>query len=128
MTTDANITYRWIDGPIATDSDWDLIESVLAERGWTSLNRQTTRILVAEDEGKLAGFLVLQLFPHLEPLYVDKDHRATGLAEELSDRMIKFMTEAGARGWISIADSPHAEALCKREGMTLVKSKVYKAG
>jgi len=38
------------------------------------------------------------------------------------------MTEAGARGWISIADSPHAEALCKREGMTLVKSKVYKAG
>ena|ERR1035437_8347136 len=122
------IEYRWVDGPTATAEDWDRVESILAARGWMSLNRATSRILIAEapgPDGRLLAFVVFQLIPHLEPLWIAPSVRGTGLAEELSDRIIRFMVENGARGWISVADSPFAEKLCEREGMVRVSSPVY---
>jgi hypothetical protein len=39
--------------------------------------------------------------------------------------MVEFLTDAKARGWIVIADSPEAKKLCEDRGMTRVKSPVY---
>lgn len=122
-----SVEYRWVNGPTASQEDWDAIEAVLKDRGWSSLNRETTRIRIAEEDGALVGFVVLQLFPHLEPLYVDPAHRGSGIAEQLADDITSFMVEIKARAWEVVADSPHAEKLCKREGMTLVPHKVYRA-
>lgn len=117
----ANITYKWIFG-----SELESLEPILAERGWSSLNDKTARALVALDSSNtLIGFHVLQLFPHAEPLWVRKDMRGSGLAEELADRMMEFLAQVGARGFMVVADSPAAIQLCEKHGMRKVNSPVY---
>ena len=124
----SEVTYRWIEGPNATQAEWDRIEEILAARGWTSLNRSTSRILCAEDaSGGLLGFIILQFYFHTEPLWVRPSQRGTGLAEELADRMVAFMLENQARGWLVIAYDPAAVKLCESRGMTKVESPVYMA-
>ena len=121
-----NVRFRWIDGATCTDEDWNRIEAILVTRGWMSLNRQTSKILVAEDaDGKLYGFQVLQLVPHVEPLYVAPSARATGLAEELVERMVKFLGEVQIRGYLATAESPFAAQLCEKHGMAKLEYPVY---
>lgn len=118
--------YRWVDGPSAMQEEWDRFESLMAARGWASLNRPTSRILVAENaDGELLGFEVFQMVPYVGPLYVRPSERGTGLAEELSDKMLDFMANIQARGWIVTAESPYAEKICVDRGMTKVETPVY---
>lgn len=122
----SEVTYRWVDGPDATDQDWDRIDRILEARGWASLNRPTTRILIAEDDkGELAGLIVLQLFPHAEPLWVRPSMRGSGIAETLADKMMDFLREIKVRGFIVMADNPLAAKLCEEHGMVKVESPVY---
>jgi hypothetical protein len=120
----SEVTYRWIDGPTASDADWEKIESVLASRGWMSLNRNGTRILVAERDGTMA-FHVFQFVPFCGPLFVPPSMRGTDIAMELANRMVEFLAEINARGWLVVADSPHAAKLCEENHMTKVESSVY---
>jgi hypothetical protein len=123
------VGYRWVDGPTCTQEDWDAIETVLVERGWMSLNRATTRILFAEDgAGALVGFHVFQLIPYCGPLYVVAEARGTGIAEKLADEMLDFLAEVHVRGFITVADSPHSQKLCKMRGMTEIESPVFAMG
>jgi len=119
-----NIAYRWVDGRDASHKDWDKIESILAARGWMSLNRSTSRVLIAESDSKMA-FHVFQMIPYCGPLFVPPSMRGTGVAEELADRMIQFLADIGARGWLVTAESPHAAKLCEDRGMDKVDAPVY---
>jgi hypothetical protein len=132
MSGDANVSYRWIGGvdsehgPAATAEEWDRIEGILNIRGWMSLNRPTSRVLMAEDaEGNLLGFHVFQFLPYCGPLFIIPSRRATGIAEELSDKMVDFLAENNARGWVVVATSKHSENLCKSRGMSKIESPVY---
>jgi hypothetical protein len=121
-----DLRYRWVDGPTCDDADWDRIEIILASRGWMSLNRPTSRILVAETEdGKLASFLVLQMIPHTEPLWVAPEFRASGLAEQMVDAMVKFLNDVKIRGYLATAESPFAAKLCEEHGMKKLEHPVY---
>lgn len=117
------IEYRWIDGAEAVE--W--LNPVLEHRGWVLLNESTARAMCAFKDGRIIGFVVLQMFPHAEPLYVDPQFRGQGIAEELSERICSFMREVRARGWMVIADSPFAEKLCEAQGMKRVEKPVYLA-
>lgn len=118
------VTFRWVDGPTASDEDWNKIEGVLALRGWMSLNRNTTRILVAE-KGDTMAFHVFQFVPYCGPLFVPPSMRGTGVAEELADKMMEFLADIQIRGWIVTAESPFAAKLCEDRGMTKVEQPVY---
>ena len=114
------ITYRWVEG-----EELRLIEPVLKARGWASMNGKTCRALCAFENGALVGFHVLQLFPHAEPIWVDKAHRGSGIAEDLADKMMEFLAEMNTRGFMVVADSPAAVQLCEKHGMRKVSSPVY---
>jgi hypothetical protein len=121
--------YEWVDGPTCSDSDWERIESILAARGWLSLNRLTTRVLLAYSEsGELLGFNILQMMPYVGPLYVKPSARGTGLAEDLVDQMMIFLADIQARGFLAIAQSPHTEKLCLQLGLKKVESPVFIMG
>jgi hypothetical protein len=123
-----SIAYRWIDGPTATDKEWGRFEDILVARGWMSLNRPTSRVLVAEDEhGALAGFFVMQLVPHTEPLWVRPSRRGSEVAETLANMMAEFMMSMQARGWMLVADNPIVAKMSEARGMTKVESPVYVA-
>jgi hypothetical protein len=129
--TENPITFEWLDGPEsggarpATQAEWDAIDEVCASRGWMSLNRQMTRVLVAKRGDDIVGFHVLQLIPHTEPLYVDPKERGTELAADLADGMVKYLTDVKARGWMVLAGNAHTEKLCKERGMVKVANAVY---
>ena len=117
------ISYAW-----ALDSSspyMSQIDAIIKRSGWIPINDHVAKILVAIDAGSVVGFHVLQMFPHAEPLWVDPAYRGEGVAEELADRMLEFLDSIGARGFMVIADSPHAEKLCKERGMKRVTSPVY---
>lgn len=119
------IEKRWLQG-----EDLKVLAPVIHARGWGPFNPYLTRALCAfEKQGDgteaLVGFVVLQMIPHTEPLYVDPEHRGTGLAEELSEEIVAFLRENQVRGWIAIAESPHSAILCEKNGMNLVPFPVY---
>lgn len=118
----STITYKWLDGDSVHE-----IDPILASRGLPSLNPETTRILAAYDGDKLVGFLVLQLFPHMEPLYVDPSYRGNGaeIANKLIDDMFAFAEICQIRGFMCVADSPHAEKLCRERGLIKLADPVY---
>jgi hypothetical protein len=122
---DTDITFRWIEGWNATPEEWERIEKILTARGWMVLNPNTSRILVAEQDEMLAGFVILQMVAHTEPLFVAPKFRGTELAAELSDRLIQFMHDCKARGWMAIASNSIVAAECERKGMKRVTLPVY---
>ena len=123
---------RWVDGPALTEEQWAVenarVEPILAARNWMALNKNTTRLLLAERDGTLVGFLIFQLVGHCEPLWVDKSERATGLAETLADTMLDFLHDANARGWMLVANSPAAAKLAEERGMRKLEDPVYVGG
>jgi len=124
----SEVNYRWIDGPTATDEEWNRFEDILVARGWMSLNRPTSRVLVAEDEhNELLGFIVMQLVPHTEPLWVRPSQRGTEVANELADRMLSFMIEIQARGWMLVASNDIIAKMAEARGMVRETQPVYVA-
>jgi hypothetical protein len=122
------IQYEWVDGPNSSDQAWDVIEQIMATRGWLGLNRNTTRVLLAWKDDKVIGFNVLQLMPYVGPLFVVPSERGTGVAGELVDRTMQFMAEVDARGFLAIAHSEHSVKKCISLGMELVEAPVFMYG
>jgi len=118
----AKIAFRWVEG---NQPEMEAVQAIIEEKGWTPLNFPTSRAYCAFDGDSLIGFIVLQLFPHTEPLFVADEYRGTGVTEELVDGMASFMEDVRARGFICIADSPFAEKLCQSWGMKRIESPVY---
>lgn len=121
-----NLTFVWAvdnQSPYITQ-----IDAVIRHHGWAPLNAATAKILCAadpNDHDRLVGFHVIQLFPHVEPLWVAPEYLGTGLASDLASRVMAFMTDIGARGFMVVADNPHTEKLCQTHGMKRVTSPVY---
>lgn len=122
-----DLIYEWITA--GTDAYMKQVDDIITAKGWTPLNDLASRVHIAVDSkrgNKLAAFHVLQLFPHCEPLWVDPDYLGAGLADIMADKMLHFMIdEMHARGFMVIADSPHAVKLCEDRGMRRVTSPVY---
>lgn len=124
-----NVTYRWIEGPEASPEDWAHIENIMSARGWMSLSRVWTRVLMAEDmDKKLVGFVCLQAIPHTGPLWVAPSMRGTDVAKSLADQIINFMYESEARGWFAIASNSIVAKMCEEHGMVKIDHPVYVAG
>jgi hypothetical protein len=121
----SSVTYRWMDGPLSTNEDWVRLDNLLEKRGWSPLNREMSRILIAERDGNIIGFSVLQMLPFAGPLFVERNHRGSGIADKLAADTINYLVDCNARGWFVIADSPHVPKLCERFGMEKVQSPVY---
>lgn len=119
------VTFRWIDGHSATQKEWDAIDLKLAARGWMSINRELSRIRVAERDGKIVGLYVLQHIPHVEPLLVDRAEYGNGVAEQLADDMQEFLTEVHARGFMAVCEHPIAAKMCEARGMQKIPYPVY---
>ena len=60
-------------------------------------------------------------------MFVDPEFRATGLAEDLADRMYEYLRDMRARAYMVVAESPFAERLCEARGMKRVQYPVFVA-
>jgi hypothetical protein len=101
------------------------VDLILESQGWMTLNRETSRVYLAEENGQIVGISCLQLMPFIGPLWVDKRLRATGVSDHLADDTIGWMRDSRARGWFVVASSPHVPKMCERHGMHKVSAPVY---
>jgi hypothetical protein len=121
-----DITYKWLDNDAIS-----ALDPIMFARNLPALNRATTRVRAAYDGDTLVGFLVLQLMPHLEPLYVDRAYRGEGdarcgiIANQLIGDMLTFVGACGIRGFICIADNPIVERMCVDYGLMQITSPVF---
>jgi hypothetical protein len=119
------IEYRWL----RNDEIESWVNPVLEQRNWAKLNindvMPTCRVLGAFDGIELCGFLCLQLFPVIGPVWSDVDHRDGTITRELADQMHGYMVEAKARGALTLCETPVAERLAQRHGMQKVQEPVY---
>lgn len=118
-----NMTYRWIDG-----DELAVLDPIIESRNWTPLNRKCSRALIAEEDGQVKGFLVVQLYAHVEPLFVAPADRGMGIAEELGHRVVSFLRDNQVTNWMATCSSPYAEKICKNNGMVRVADPVYAGG
>ena len=120
MPNPSDITYRMLTG-----DELSILDPTMRRRGWSPLNFPTSCAWCAFDGDRIVGFIVLQLFPHPEPIHVEPDYRATGIAETLADKMLAFMREIHIRGFMVVADSDFAAKLCEDRGMERIQAPVY---
>src|SRR5882724_308171 len=118
------VTYRWLHGLTCSQEDWDKLDSILSVRRWMALSRDYSRILVAEQNEEMA-FCVFQGLPYCGPLFVPPKMRGTGIAQKLANDMIDTLLKNDARGWMAVAESPHAVKMCEARGMVKVDKPVY---
>jgi L-amino acid N-acyltransferase YncA len=91
-----------------------------------SLPKEFSRILIAEDaDGKILGFSVIQMMPHVGPMYVAPSERGSGLAEELADKTLDYLKSEQARGWLVVAEHPSTQKLCLDRGMNRLPFPVF---
>lgn len=134
-TVAAEATYRWIEPEHVTpeadrawaDASWERVQRIIAFRGWMALNRTTSRVLVKEsaDDGRLLGFIVLQLTPQVGPIYLERSELGTESADYLADQMLAFLRDSETRGFILFAESPHSSKMAEMRRMRKVTVPVY---
>ena len=120
MNTATQIDYRWLE-----PEEMGLIEPVLEKMNAISINREQSRVVGAFDGERLIGFFVMQLVPHLEPLYVDPDYRNGTVALNLVMEMVQFMKDCNARGAILVAEHPGVEKIAEHFGMERITHPLY---
>lgn len=122
---DTTITTRWINLWEATKAEITEIDFLVESRGEMKLNLNTSRVLIAERDSRIVGFLVFQLVPHIEPMWIHEDYRGTGLSQQLADEMFKYIHQSKVRGAVAVAENPAVSALCEAHDMHMVEHPVY---
>lgn len=120
MTPTRQITLKWLDGP-----DLAALEPILFSLGAMSLNHDTSRAIVAYDGDRIVGFFVMQLIPHLEPLYVDPEFRSSSVAVILVEGMVQFMKDVNCRGAMLVAEHPGVAKIAEHFGMERITYPLY---
>jgi N-acetylglutamate synthase-like GNAT family acetyltransferase len=114
------ITFRWLE-----PHELHLVDPIVAAHSWITLNEWVSRVLVAEEDGTIVGFVAFQLTPQVGPFYVHPEYRGSKITDELAKRMRAFLDEVECRGYFAVADNPHVSKLCKAQGMARMDSPVF---
>lgn len=119
------MTKQWVIGADCTEEQWFKFNQKLKTLGFGPFVKETTRVyFVVSDVGKVAGFGVIQFIPHAEPIWVDKEFRGKGLAEEIATEVVGALDEVGV-GFVALASNPFSAQLCEKHGMELLDVPVY---
>ena len=76
--------------------EWGKVEPIFKQHGVTVPAETQGLITVAEEDGAIVGFVVLQLQPHLEPIWVDEAHRHTGVWRQLAESALERVSHGVA--------------------------------
>lgn len=96
--------------------EWISLRPTFVEQGSDLPHPEFARILVAERDGTRIGFLVIQLVPHLEPIYVEEASRGTGVSLALA-KAAQAQFPAGIH-YYAFVPNPTIEALAIQAGLT----------
>lgn len=107
-------TYKWLD-----PEDYNQIAPFFNAENCPVPDPNFSRVLAAfAPSGELAGFIVLQLVAHAEPIYVAPEHRQSGLGTILTQAMDGYAATVGVAGLYTQPTNTAASRLCEKVGFT----------
>lgn len=77
-------------------NEYHLLEEIFKEYQGDLPSPNLSKIAIAEDENGIAGFFVLQLIPHCEPMWIRPDKQGSMLWFNLFCTLLPLMKEKGA--------------------------------
>ena len=120
---------KWLNGIEAVETINPLIEKRNRENPlampWSLLNDKTSFAVAAFEEEFVIGYICLQLFPFLGPMFVEQIACNGEVSKMLVDEMAKVMADMQARGVMVVCESPVTERMCKARGMKRIEFPVY---
>lgn len=101
------------------------LNPILEERGWPMPSEQCSIAIIGEENGELCGFAIIQLLPHLEPVWVRTDQRGTGLADSIVTLAAGQLESMNIQHWVSVIRNDQSKRLAESIGMVPSPGEVY---
>ena len=108
---------------VLPSEEWPRLQGVLEAEGGRLPDPATAQIVVHEAQGEIIGFLVVQLVPHLEPIWVHPDYRGKGLVSSLVNAGRSLL---GSGEFFAFSPNRAMGALATKEGLTPLPWTVYR--
>ena len=93
---------------IIQGAELEQLEPICAANNWAL---PTGKAVVAKEDGKIIGFVAMQLLPHLEPIFVSKEHRGSGLADTLCEVAAADLELSGINHFMSLIRNDQSKRL-----------------
>jgi hypothetical protein len=93
-------------------ADWGRLAAIFTENGSELPHPDVAQIAVAERDGEIIGFAVLQLVAHLEPLYL------TEAARHVWPRLVKTAMDAYSGPVYAFAPNDQIASMAQHAGFT----------
>jgi hypothetical protein len=102
-----------------------LIEPLI-EDGSPPIDPEWAQIIASfDDEGKIVGFVALQLVLHAEPIVIAKELRKKGHWRELVEYVDGYLYGIGAAQVYTQPLHPNTEHICRETGYVKAKKPLY---
>lgn len=113
------LTYRQL-----PSYEWGKLQEQFEKHGGGLPRPDLAKIVVAEDEGRIVGFVVLQLTMHLEPIWLDEGSKA---ARHALSRLVHMAEESLPKESVYYAFSAddHVADLCKAFALEELEYRVF---
>ena len=98
---------------------------ILGELGWPMVSEPCSMAIVGEEDGEIVGFAIIQLLPHLEPVWVRTDKRGTGLADSIVTMAAGQLQQMNIQHWLSIVRNDQSKRLAQSIGMEPAPGEVF---
>ncbi|MCI0526355.1 MAG: hypothetical protein L0Y56_02735 [Nitrospira sp.] len=106
------IEYRFLD-----PWEFPLIDHFFDREGVPRLDPQFAKVAAAFDGDKIAGILVFQLIPHVEPLIIEPEYQGSRVWMRLAEMVDDFCRASGVMGVFAQPSSEVAEKINTHMGM-----------
>lgn len=73
--------------------------------------------VAAMDGERVAGFLVLQFAPHVEPMYIEPSYKGIVNFQRLVNMMNEIITSNRGKGYFVFASNGRVAGMCQHNGM-----------
>lgn len=116
------VNYRFL-----PESEWHKLEAIFDEYGSQPPAKGLGKIAIAEDNGQIVGFVVLQLVLHAEPLWIREDHRQTDTVSwrRLLNMVGECAAQIGKEYYVFIPDE-RAAHIAKVAGLSPLSWRIWR--
>lgn len=117
----SDVTYRQID-----DKEFEMLEPIFTANGAQPPNPGLRTAIVAEDDTRIVGALVLQFAAHSEPLWIDPEYTGRVSFKTMVARLDSLVQRYGGTGYYAFAPDDKVAKMCELAGLVEVPWKIYR--
>ncbi len=108
-------------------TEWDRLKGLIPQDDWIP-DPANGRIMIAERNGSIIGFCVIQLAVHIDPLWVSGDEQNGMTAVRLWNMAVENLKQNGVNVFYVFAETGGAAGYLERLGLKRLNFIPYAAG